>query len=397
MTTFAMYDCACACCGEAVSVPRVTTTNAFGSMDLDMRPPPMQRDTQALEMLECPKCGYCSHDIGQAFNVERTKVMVASAGYRMLVDGALPNLPSRFVRWALVTEAAGRFDLAGDALKEGAWAADDLGDDVLATELRLRAVAKLDVFRDGGGLSDGADEWVDALKIDMLRRAGWWEAAEVVGRARLAGEVSDMARQVFGFQLTLIAQHDSACHKVSEVLTDEEPAAEPELDDSFDIPADDGDIGQTAETNAPSPRDPESIAVELLNSPNPAWTMSQFFGCEGTVFAAIRTAEVLKKLFADISDENGPPDLLERIRTCIGVVYQVSEGVERNRIKLVGELMEYSQAAGRAARATLGGEATDEQVEAAVNHHYPSGMAQGAVTALMTMGFITGFHGPATQ
>jgi len=396
MTTFAMYDCACACCGEAVSVPRVTTTNAFGSMDLDMRPPPMKRDTQALEMLECPKCGYCSRDIGQEFNIDRTKKVVASAGFRMLVDGALPNLPSRFVRWALVAEAAGRFDLAGDALKEGAWAADDLGDDALATELRLRAVAKLDVFRDSGDLSEGAGEWVDALQTDLLRRAGRWEAAEAVGRARLAGEVSDMARQVLEFQLTLIAQHDSACHKASEVLTDDEPAAEPDLDDSFDMPEDEGDVGQ-AESHTPSPRDPESIAVELLNSPNPAWTMSQFFGCDGTVFAAIRTAEVLKKLFADISDENGPPDLLERIRTCTEVVYQVSEGVERNRIELVGELMEYSQAAGRAARATLGGEATDEQVEAAVNHHFPTGMALGAVTALMTMGFITGFQGPATQ
>jgi len=45
MTTLFMTSVDCAVCQSKQEITQIGSTNAFGSMDLDMRPPPMQRDT----------------------------------------------------------------------------------------------------------------------------------------------------------------------------------------------------------------------------------------------------------------------------------------------------------------------------------------------------------------
>ena len=48
----------CGCCGNTISVTAVGSTNAFGSPDLDLRPPEMKRSALLKSIQYCGHCGY---------------------------------------------------------------------------------------------------------------------------------------------------------------------------------------------------------------------------------------------------------------------------------------------------------------------------------------------------
>jgi hypothetical protein len=62
MTTYAEETVVCGACGHAFTHGALNSTNAFGSPDLDPRPPEMQRSTMHAWIHRCPSCGYCSED-----------------------------------------------------------------------------------------------------------------------------------------------------------------------------------------------------------------------------------------------------------------------------------------------------------------------------------------------
>ena len=57
MTTQSAEECTCAVCGRVSMQGVIMSTNAFGSPDLDLRPPPMERFTIDHWVQECPHCG----------------------------------------------------------------------------------------------------------------------------------------------------------------------------------------------------------------------------------------------------------------------------------------------------------------------------------------------------
>ena len=95
MTTIFSRVVDCAHCGASNTVLGLSSTNAFGSMDLDMRPPPMERDTLAQQIHECTACGYCAPrlDVPAAAH----EALQGSAYHAILVDETLPRLARRFV------------------------------------------------------------------------------------------------------------------------------------------------------------------------------------------------------------------------------------------------------------------------------------------------------------
>jgi hypothetical protein len=57
MTTLYREKSRCAVCGIATEYTSIGSTNAFGSPDLDTRPPEMQRSTIFAWVQRCPECG----------------------------------------------------------------------------------------------------------------------------------------------------------------------------------------------------------------------------------------------------------------------------------------------------------------------------------------------------
>ena len=63
MSTMCDFPRICAVCGAMHEYRILTSTNAFGSPDLDLRPPMMKRGTMHLWVQECPSCSDLLHKL----------------------------------------------------------------------------------------------------------------------------------------------------------------------------------------------------------------------------------------------------------------------------------------------------------------------------------------------
>ena len=66
MTTIGKISAECVICGKESEHTSITSSNAMGSPDLDLRPPEMQRSTMEWWLQECPACGYVAPDISES-------------------------------------------------------------------------------------------------------------------------------------------------------------------------------------------------------------------------------------------------------------------------------------------------------------------------------------------
>jgi hypothetical protein len=211
MTTLHQDQKTCGVCGAKSTHTVMGSSNTMGAADLDLRPPPMLRDTLPLQMQECPKCGYCVADIGRAR--DGVKELVCSAAYaKVLKDPGRPALCNRFLAASFLAEKSGVRESAGHLAVRAAWAADDAGAADVARACRLHAVSLLD------GVAGDEPGHTEALLVDLLRRAGELERARVMCDRGL-GVTSDPAVQkVLELQAKLITSADTAVHRLDEAL-----------------------------------------------------------------------------------------------------------------------------------------------------------------------------------
>ena len=87
MTTIYEEEVTCAVCGAKQTVQEMGSTSSFGPMDLDTRPPPLQRGTMEMWVHECVECGYVAPELEKA--VTGDGQVVASADYRAELAQAL--------------------------------------------------------------------------------------------------------------------------------------------------------------------------------------------------------------------------------------------------------------------------------------------------------------------
>lgn len=191
----------CALCQAPVRAPFRAPTAELAP-DLDMRPGEPARSTLPRWVPTCRTCGASAPDL--AALPAQAKAVVESAEYRAL-RGPAPELP--FLRWAMICENAGDPAAAAEATLQAAWALDDAGRDAAA--LRCRAVALW------GTPADTAD----ALRlIDMLRRAGAFEAAGHAASTLEAQSPDENSANILRFQQARIAAQDSGRHMLSSAL-----------------------------------------------------------------------------------------------------------------------------------------------------------------------------------
>ena len=124
MTTFHDVDRRCHVCGETSSQTTLGSSNAFGSPDLDTRPPEMIRSTLHVQIEVCPACNYCAPDISRGPTTARATVI--SAGYKIEAAArAVPPLARDYLCHGLVAAAAGDLRSAAWSALRAAWACDD--------------------------------------------------------------------------------------------------------------------------------------------------------------------------------------------------------------------------------------------------------------------------------
>ena len=221
MTEIFELSVTCGHCGAVNEAIELASTNAFGSMDLDMRPPPMERDTLAQQIHRCQGCGYCAPDLEEWFGSDG---LLESADYRAhLANEDFPDLARKFIAYAFLAEASGNLGEAAWAYRSAAWVCDDQADKYAdsARECRNEVLRLMKALhQDGRSFTD--ELITDAiLELDLLRRSGQHDEAMSRARALSSTALPDMLHSISALQLRLAAAGDSACYTVSDAM---EPA-----------------------------------------------------------------------------------------------------------------------------------------------------------------------------
>jgi hypothetical protein len=202
----------CANCRKTSAHDVLMSTNAVGSSDLDLRPPPMQRWTMDCWLHECPHCGYVAGDLARPAG---ESALVGGAEYRAILnDRCFPELARRFMAHALLFRQA-EPSQAGHSLLHAAWSCDDANRQELATECRMKAADAFSGLKPFANTEAGVTQ--GALLVDVLRRAREFaqasqECTELLEQSSAQG----ILRQVLAYQSRLIAAKDAATHTVEE-------------------------------------------------------------------------------------------------------------------------------------------------------------------------------------
>jgi hypothetical protein len=198
-------------------VSEIGSTNSFGAMDLDTRPPQMQRSTMSYWVHECEECGYVAAELDKFADTDAKRV--ATSDYReALSRGDRAKLANRFVCRALLEEAAGDLAAAGWRRLHAAWACDD---EEQAEEARVQRVAALVLFENARTRGERAMKSVvggdEVLLADIARRSGEFERALQYCAAGLAlAEVPAFVTSLLMLEQDLVRARDTACHTVAE-------------------------------------------------------------------------------------------------------------------------------------------------------------------------------------
>ena len=218
MTTIFQQTVTCGHCGTENEVIELGSTNSFGSMDLDMRPPPMERDTLAQQIHRCQGCGYCAPDLGERIGADG---LLESDDYRALfADERYPDLARKFIAYAFLAESSGDLRAAAWAYRSAAWVCDDEVDNHVISAIKCR----IEVLRLMEGLRLNGQSFTDdpitdsILELDLLRRSGQYSEVLACAHALSEKELPEMLQSISAFQQQLANAGDSSCYTVSDVL-----------------------------------------------------------------------------------------------------------------------------------------------------------------------------------
>lgn len=217
MTTIFKGKFTCGICGKISEHDIIGSTNAFGSPDLDTRPPGGMRYTINTWVQRCPHCGYCASNIEEASKAADS--MISSQEYQsQLGSDEYPELASSFLCKAILEKAKGDLNQAAWTTIHAAWACDDSGDDESAKKCRMRAVGLIKVAVSSGQKFSGQSGADVAITVDLLRRAGQFdEALQIIDEKQ--AEINDkIIRKILIFQKELILRSDNQCHTISSAM-----------------------------------------------------------------------------------------------------------------------------------------------------------------------------------
>lgn len=214
MTTMFKARVQCAVCGKDNEFYEIGSTNSFGSMDLDTRPPEMQRSTMSHWVQVCPHCGYVSSEISD----EPTKGLTEDLLKEYWAEASFltSELAQKFYVKYKIELLKGDVKSAFFAILHAAWACDDnvlysTGDAKEAVRCRELALGKL-----SAQWYDDKDENIKVLRADVLRRAGHFQ--ELLEEYKSVAFENELLNTILAFQKHLAKQQNTGCYTVEDAI-----------------------------------------------------------------------------------------------------------------------------------------------------------------------------------
>jgi tetratricopeptide (TPR) repeat protein len=217
MTTLDHVSKTCAICGREDTYTMIMSTNSFGSPDLDLRPPEMQRSTMEYWVERCPECGYCSHNVEEAG--DGVADVVQSEAYRRQRESQqYPELANAFLCSSMIYEHLGDYSSAGQTSMDAAWVCDDASMQTEARQCREEAIRLLQIARDQDQLDEDPAGATEALLTDLMRRSAQFDLAQKTCEEGLAKDPETVIAGVLRFQRSLIDAKDVGAYTIEEAL-----------------------------------------------------------------------------------------------------------------------------------------------------------------------------------
>ena len=209
MTTRSKMVHTCAVCGKKSKHLVLTSSNQFGSPDLDLRPPEMMRSTMNYWIQECPHCGYVAGSVDDPTSVD--EMWLKSENY-ISTNGITfeSNLARQFYKHYLIKSFENDVSSAFNAALHAAWACDDGDETENAVRCRLAALEQLEKLI----AEDDENETIFVLRMDLLRRTKQF--------SRVIDEYSDkkfsqeLLNKIRDFEIRLSEKQDAACYTVDD-------------------------------------------------------------------------------------------------------------------------------------------------------------------------------------
>ena len=212
MSTMRDIPCICAVCGATHEYRILTSTNAFGSPDLDLRPPQMKRGTMPLWVQECPDCGYTAEDVSSPTQIPREYLQ--SEAYKTCGGIRFDKpLAGRFYRQHLILLWDQNYTKAFFAILHAAWVCDDADDTENAVRCRDIAAELMEMHI----LPAGQRDECLLLYADILRRAGHFDKLlDRFGDTWLGNEDH---RKILAFESSRAENRDAGRYTVEDALS----------------------------------------------------------------------------------------------------------------------------------------------------------------------------------
>ena len=208
MSTFYPVKVKCAMCGKESEHTRIGSTSAFGPMDLDTRPPALERYTIGCKVQMCPSCGYAIYNLEVKAPVEPE--FLQSEAYQTTNGHKMNDLATAFYRQGLI------YHECNDAVREfvsylhAAWACDDAHEHENAVTCRLAALHVMDTAS-----TPIYDEEATniIMKLDLLRRTRQFDKVLEYRDTKLETE---FLQSLLDYEITLAEKQDPHCHTVED-------------------------------------------------------------------------------------------------------------------------------------------------------------------------------------
>lgn len=201
----------CRVCGAISQQTRLASTNAFGSPDLDLRPPQMKRSTMFAWLEECPECGYVAADLADPCAAPAS-FLQTDAYKTCFGSNFASDLAPRFYRAYMLAAHASDIRQAMQYALETAWLCDDHNDADNARHCRTIAANYMDLLRQ----DSPEDETLMVMHLDILRRAGRFDDVLAVHSLMNVHQVPDLIAKLIAFEVEKAKQHDDACYTVAQ-------------------------------------------------------------------------------------------------------------------------------------------------------------------------------------
>jgi hypothetical protein len=224
MTTYAFVTQVCPACGNINEYQSLRSTNTFGSADLDLRPPPMKRDTLHTWVKRCSECD-CCFQTGLEGNDLNLEIMDTEKYQRVGKDHTLPELAKDFIRLGMLLQ---RLEKKSSAWLHAAWVCDDAESKTQASRCRKKAYDLIAENYETGRHQHSADyignPGPGLLALDLLRRSQHFELAQQkIDKVKIAvGETTDPDKEVMQavvrFQAEKIGTQDAHTYTIRDAV-----------------------------------------------------------------------------------------------------------------------------------------------------------------------------------